>query len=52
MRGDRPGRKSGYDIADSDLLLMDMCHGIVVSSAIFGILVEHFSTHLHTLLES
>ncbi|XP_023744519.1 probable hexosyltransferase MUCI70 isoform X1 [Lactuca sativa] len=36
VRGDRPGRKSGYDIADSDLLLMDMCHGIVVSSAIFG----------------
>ncbi|KAI3495308.1 hypothetical protein L1887_37591 [Cichorium endivia] len=36
VRGDRPGRKSGYDIADSDLVLMDMCHGVVVSSAIFG----------------
>ncbi|KAL4563211.1 hypothetical protein LXL04_027247 [Taraxacum kok-saghyz] len=36
VRGDRPGRRSGYDIADSDLLLMDMCHGVVVSSAIFG----------------
>ncbi|CAH1450947.1 unnamed protein product [Lactuca virosa] len=35
VRGDRPGRKSGYDIGDSYLLLMDMCHGVVVSSAIF-----------------
>ncbi|KAJ9565990.1 hypothetical protein OSB04_001956 [Centaurea solstitialis] len=36
VRGDRPGRKSGYDINDSDLLQMDECRGIVVASAIFG----------------
>ncbi|XP_076948845.1 putative hexosyltransferase MUCI70 [Bidens hawaiensis] len=36
VRGDRPGRKSGFDISDSDLFLMDQCHGIVVASAIFG----------------
>ncbi|KVH89524.1 hypothetical protein Ccrd_008482 [Cynara cardunculus var. scolymus] len=33
--GDRPGRKSGFDIDDSDLLQMDACHGVVVASAIF-----------------
>ncbi|XP_024993027.1 uncharacterized protein LOC112526838 [Cynara cardunculus var. scolymus] len=36
VRGDRPGRKSGFDIDDSDLLQMDACHGVVVASAIFG----------------
>ncbi|KAI3800399.1 hypothetical protein L1987_28489 [Smallanthus sonchifolius] len=36
VRGDRPGRKSGFDINDSDLFLMDQCHGVVVASAIFG----------------
>ncbi|KAI3680704.1 hypothetical protein L6452_35478 [Arctium lappa] len=36
VRGDRPGRKSGFDIDDSDLLQMDECHGVVVASAIFG----------------
>nr|XP_043621421.1 probable hexosyltransferase MUCI70 isoform X2 [Erigeron canadensis] len=36
VRGDRPGRNSGYDISDSDLFHMDQCHGVVVASAIFG----------------
>ncbi|KAK9056298.1 hypothetical protein SSX86_027388 [Deinandra increscens subsp. villosa] len=36
VRGDRPGRKSGFDISDSDLFQMDQCHGVVVASAIFG----------------
>ncbi|KAI3741162.1 hypothetical protein L1987_58829 [Smallanthus sonchifolius] len=36
VRGDRPGRKSGFDINDSDLFQMDQCHGVVVASAIFG----------------
>ncbi|KAF5811944.1 putative ceramidase [Helianthus annuus] len=36
VRGDRPGRKSGFNINDSDLLQMDQCNGVVVSSAIFG----------------
>ncbi|KAI7736239.1 hypothetical protein M8C21_022689 [Ambrosia artemisiifolia] len=31
-----PGRKSGFDINDSDLFQMDQCHGVVVASAIFG----------------
>ncbi|KAD3069274.1 hypothetical protein E3N88_37154 [Mikania micrantha] len=36
VRGDRPGRKSGFDINESDLFQMDQCHGVVVASAIFG----------------
>ncbi|GKB58923.1 putative ceramidase, partial [Tanacetum coccineum] len=31
-----PGRKSGFDINDSDLFHMDQCRGVVVASAIFG----------------
>ncbi|KAI8000852.1 hypothetical protein LOK49_LG09G01915 [Camellia lanceoleosa] len=36
VRGSKPGRKTGYDIDDPDLLEMEQCRGIVVASAIFG----------------
>ncbi|GFZ06216.1 strawberry notch protein [Actinidia rufa] len=36
VRGIKPGRQTGYDIDDSDLLEMDQCDGVVVASAIFG----------------
>nr|GEY37110.1 Rho GTPase-activating protein like [Tanacetum cinerariifolium] len=36
VKGDTPGRKTGFDIDDSDLFEMDQCRGIVVASAIFG----------------
>ncbi|XP_059659084.1 probable hexosyltransferase MUCI70 isoform X2 [Cornus florida] len=36
VRGNKPGRHTGFDIDDSDLLDMQQCHGVVVASAIFG----------------
>ncbi|KAK1378742.1 Strawberry notch protein [Heracleum sosnowskyi] len=36
VRGIKPGRQTGFDLDDSDLLEMDNCRGIVVASAIFG----------------
>ncbi|XP_058201976.1 probable hexosyltransferase MUCI70 isoform X2 [Rhododendron vialii] len=36
VRGIKPGRQTGFDIDDSDLLEMEQCRGIVVASAIFG----------------
>ncbi|XP_024988538.1 uncharacterized protein LOC112523247 [Cynara cardunculus var. scolymus] len=36
VRGDKPGRNTGFDIDDSDLFEMDECRGVVVASAIFG----------------
>ncbi|KAJ8549561.1 hypothetical protein K7X08_033268 [Anisodus acutangulus] len=35
-RGVRPGRQTGFDIDDSNLLAMESCRGVVVASAIFG----------------
>lgn len=32
----KPGRQTGFDIDDSDLLEMETCGGVVVASAIFG----------------
>lgn len=32
----KPGRQTGFDIDDSDLLEMENCRGVVVASAIFG----------------
>jgi len=37
VRGSKPGRQTGFDIGDPDLLEMEQCHGVVVASAIFGI---------------
>ncbi|KAL0407373.1 UNVERIFIED_CONTAM: hypothetical protein Slati_4051200 [Sesamum latifolium] len=34
--GVKPGRQTGFDIDDSDLLEMEKCRGVVVASAIFG----------------
>ena len=39
VRGDKPGRNSGFDIDDSDLFEMDQCRDVVVASAIFGIIL-------------
>ncbi|KAK8349479.1 hypothetical protein V6Z12_A06G143700 [Gossypium hirsutum] len=36
VKGSKPGRGSGFDINDDDLLKMEQCHGVVVASAIFG----------------
>ncbi|KAL0310643.1 UNVERIFIED_CONTAM: hypothetical protein Sangu_2359000 [Sesamum angustifolium] len=36
VRGAKPGRQTGFDIDDSDLLEMEKCRGVVVASAIFG----------------
>ncbi|KAF8413873.1 hypothetical protein HHK36_001867 [Tetracentron sinense] len=36
VRGSKPGRHTGFNIDDVDLLEMEQCFGIVVASAIFG----------------
>ncbi|KAJ7968566.1 Inner membrane protein oxaA [Quillaja saponaria] len=36
VRGSKPGRNTGYDMDEADLLEMEQCHGVVVASAIFG----------------
>ncbi|QCD76762.1 uncharacterized protein LOC114186860 [Vigna unguiculata] len=36
VRGAKPGRNTGFDMDEDDLLVMEQCHGIVVASAIFG----------------
>ncbi|KAL0305735.1 UNVERIFIED_CONTAM: hypothetical protein Sradi_5990800 [Sesamum radiatum] len=36
VRGVKPGRQTGFDIDDADLLEMETCQGVVVASAIFG----------------
>lgn len=36
MKGSKPGRQTGFDIDESDLLEMEQCQGVVVASAIFG----------------
>ncbi|KVH77820.1 Protein of unknown function DUF616, partial [Cynara cardunculus var. scolymus] len=36
VTGDKPGRKTKFDIDDSDLFEMDQCGGVLVASAIFG----------------
>lgn len=36
IKGTKPGRNTGFDIDEADLLEMDQCNGVVVASAIFG----------------
>ncbi|EEF50857.1 conserved hypothetical protein [Ricinus communis] len=36
VRGQRPGRSTGFDMDETDLAAMEQCHGVVVASAIFG----------------
>ncbi|KAL5151183.1 hypothetical protein HKD37_13G037640 [Glycine soja] len=36
VRGTKPGRNTGFDMDEDDLLEMEQCHGVVVASAIFG----------------
>lgn len=36
VRGIKPGRNTGFDIDEDDLLDMEQCRGIVVASAVFG----------------
>ncbi|KAI3936992.1 hypothetical protein MKX01_015207 [Papaver californicum] len=34
--GSKPGRQTGFDLQDADLIEMEQCYGVVVASAIFG----------------
>ncbi|CAL0300891.1 unnamed protein product [Lupinus luteus] len=36
VRGAKPGRNTGFDLDEDDLVGMEQCRGIVVASAIFG----------------
>ncbi|XP_058763568.1 probable hexosyltransferase MUCI70 [Vicia villosa] len=36
VRGIKPGRNTGFDMDEDDLLDMEQCRGIVVASAVFG----------------
>ncbi|GAU42841.1 hypothetical protein TSUD_387340 [Trifolium subterraneum] len=36
VRGIKPGRNTGFDMDEDDLLYMEQCRGIVVASAVFG----------------
>ncbi|XP_061358648.1 probable hexosyltransferase MUCI70 [Gastrolobium bilobum] len=36
VRGIKPGRNTGFDMDEADLLEMEQCNGVVVASAIFG----------------
>lgn len=36
VRGIKPGRNTGFDIDEADLLEMEQCNGVIVASAIFG----------------
>ncbi|CAL0309344.1 unnamed protein product [Lupinus luteus] len=36
VRGAKPGRNTGFDLDEDDLVDMEQCRGIVVASAIFG----------------
>ncbi|KAE9607209.1 hypothetical protein Lalb_Chr09g0327651 [Lupinus albus] len=50
VRGIQPGRNTGFDIDENDLLEMEQCNGVVVASAIFGNFDEinepkHISDH-------
>ncbi|KAK4787563.1 hypothetical protein SAY86_011396 [Trapa natans] len=36
VKGGKPGLGTGYDMDETDRLAMENCHGVVVSSAIFG----------------
>ena len=36
VKGPQPGRNTGFDIDEADLLEMQQCRGIVVASAVFG----------------
>ncbi|XP_057538427.1 probable hexosyltransferase MUCI70 [Amaranthus tricolor] len=36
VKGQKPGRGTGFDIDDADLAEMEQCKGLVVASAIFG----------------
>ncbi|KAL5997652.1 hypothetical protein ACLOJK_008582 [Asimina triloba] len=36
VRGNRPGRRTGFDIDEDALVEMEQCRGVVVASAVFG----------------
>ncbi|XP_027342229.1 uncharacterized protein LOC113855013 [Abrus precatorius] len=36
VKGSRPGRQTGFDFDDADLLELDQYHDVIVASAIFG----------------
>ena len=36
VKGSRPGRQTGFDFDEADLLELDQYHDVIVASAIFG----------------
>ena len=36
VKGPQPGRNTGFDMDEADLLEMKQCRGVVVASAVFG----------------
>jgi Protein of unknown function (DUF616) len=47
VKGRRPGQGTGFEIDESDLSAMENCYGIVVASAIFGIIFLYFMWKLN-----
>ena len=37
VRGTKPGRNTGFDMDEDDLLEMEQCHDVVDALAIFGL---------------
>jgi len=42
VKGSRPGRQTGFDFDEEDLLELDQYHDIIVASAIFGTIYDLF----------
>lgn len=40
VKGSRPGRLTGFDFDEEDLLELDQYHDIIVASAIFGMIYD------------
>jgi hypothetical protein len=36
VKGNRPGRQTGFDIDEADLMKLEEFHEVIVASAIFG----------------
>jgi hypothetical protein len=40
VKGNRPGRQTGFDIDEADLMKLEDSHEVIVASAIFGTVVH------------
>ena len=45
VKGPQPGRNTGFDIHEADLLEMQQCRGIVVASAVFGTVFSRYLSY-------